>query len=132
MFKRIRNERGFTLVELLVVLAILAILIAVVVPNLTGLLDGASTTAMKTEKDVVLNAIDAYFTQDYKVASPSRPFIPGNGGNDWVILAKDDGTTLTVFTKYLRRDTKYYYSWNKHGEDLSVCPTSEYDAGDCY
>jgi prepilin-type N-terminal cleavage/methylation domain-containing protein len=129
MLKRIRNERGFTLVELLVVLAILAILVAVVVPNLTGLLTGTTETAMKQERDVVYNAMDTFYSQDVKVDDLADS-IPAATG--YVTLAKDDGTT-TVFTKYLRRDTKYYYSWSENGEDLTVCDGSAGPGTDtCY
>jgi prepilin-type N-terminal cleavage/methylation domain-containing protein len=58
MLKRIRSERGFTLVELLVVLAILAILIAIVVPNLAGLTGGAKARAAQTELQIVQTAMD--------------------------------------------------------------------------
>lgn len=116
MFKRIRSERGFTLVELLVVLAILAILVAVVVPNLTGLLTGTTATAMKQEKDVVYNALDSFYTQDIKVDLLATTI---TAATNWVTLAKGDDSTV-AFTKYLRRDTKYYYSWGTNGVNLRV------------
>jgi type IV pilus assembly protein PilA len=63
MSKRIRSERGFTLVELLVVLAVLAILIAIVLPNLAGITGGARRTAAETEFDTVQTAMDSMMSK---------------------------------------------------------------------
>ena len=42
MFKKLKDKKGFTLVELIVVLVILAILAALLVPALTGYIDKAN------------------------------------------------------------------------------------------
>lgn len=41
MFKKLKEKKGFTLVELIVVLVILAILAALLIPALTGYIDKA-------------------------------------------------------------------------------------------
>lgn len=49
MFKKLKNKKGFTLVELIVVLVILAILAALLVPALTGYIDKAHQEKVTTE-----------------------------------------------------------------------------------
>ncbi len=53
-----RGEGGFTLVELLVVVAILAVLVAIVMANFTGLLSGSQSTAADTELNILQTAVD--------------------------------------------------------------------------
>jgi prepilin-type N-terminal cleavage/methylation domain-containing protein len=59
MLKRVNSEGGFTLVELLIVVAILGILVAVVLPNFVGLLGGAKTSGNAAELNIVQTAVDA-------------------------------------------------------------------------
>ena len=64
-----RGEGGFTLVELLVVVAILAVLVAIVLANFSGLLSGSQTTAASAELNIVQTAVDV------KMANESLPSV---------------------------------------------------------
>jgi prepilin-type N-terminal cleavage/methylation domain-containing protein len=59
MRKRIQSEKGFTLTELLIVVAILGVLVAVVLPNFTGLLGNAQNQSGAAELNIVQTAVDA-------------------------------------------------------------------------
>src|SRR4029079_2637712 len=59
MRNRLNSERGFTLAELLIVVAILGILVAVVLPNFVGLLGGAKGNAGSAELNIVQTVVDA-------------------------------------------------------------------------
>jgi prepilin-type N-terminal cleavage/methylation domain-containing protein len=59
MLKRLHSEQGFTLTELLIVVAILGILVAVVLPNFTGILGNAQSNSGAAELNIVQTAVDA-------------------------------------------------------------------------
>lgn len=58
--KRKTHQRGFTLIEIMVVMVILGLLVAVVAPNIMGRSDQAKVTIAKTQLANIANALDMY------------------------------------------------------------------------
>lgn len=61
------NNRGFSLIELMIVVAIIGILVAVALPQFTSMSEDAKTSKVKQDLDVYVNAIIRY------KAAESRP-----------------------------------------------------------
>ena len=76
-----KDQKGFTLVELIVVLVILAILAALLVPALLGYIDRARNSKYLEEARSIYTAIQAANDEDY--AAAKAPLRSG-GGTDTI------------------------------------------------
>lgn len=100
MFEKIRkmkNQKGFTLVELIVVLVILAILAAMLVPALTGYIDKANRQKIVATTRQVVMAAQTEVSEEYasKTLKKGIITIKENGLADDKEL-KEDGTAGTA------------------------------------
>lgn len=62
--KRLKNEKGLTLVELLAVIVILGIIAAIAVPSIGNIIENSRYNAAKADAINVLNAANMYFLEN--------------------------------------------------------------------
>ena len=87
--KGLRKSRGFTLIELMVVLVIIGVLAALIVPNMLDRADDARVTAARTDVNNLMQALKLYKLDNLRypsgeqglqslVAKPTVGVIPPN------------------------------------------------------
>src|SRR3989304_521964 len=79
-----KGEKGFTLIEIMIVLAVLAILAAVVVPNVAGFLARGKERAWDADRNILQAAVDSWRTD-----------ISKRSGNKWPVT---DNVTIGIPT----------------------------------
>ena len=79
--KRLNNEKGLTLIELLAVIVILAIIAAIAIPAIGNIIENSRIKALKADAANIISAAQMYYT-DGKT-------------DDFTLSPKADGATAT-------------------------------------
>ena len=125
-----KNQKGFTLVELLVVVAIIVALAAVVVPMTVQFTAKAEEGAAAGELDTVQTVMDAAMADQLKLV-----VTPASGvGSSVSNFATTPAEITGGLGKYMRKgQTTYQFCWNDSGTVTHPIagPTLAGTAGNC-
>lgn len=123
-----KNKRGFTIVELVIVIAVIGILAAVLIPTFSGVVENANKSAAYSN---CRNAMTTVISDsEYGQVKDGTIFVSG----DYYAVFKDnqlgeaqkfewtsDSCTVTVNTKTAK--------FTKSGDTISLDTTSDYEEG---
>lgn len=89
----LKNQKGITLIEMLIVLAVMGILAAAVVPNVGGFLDRGKAESFDGDRKALQTAVDSYKSDTSK----------RTGGQTYPVLGSDNcvGTPTTTCNSYI-------------------------------
>ena len=123
---KIKDNYGFTIIELLVVISVIAIILGVVIPRFKGMQDEANKAKAKSETKTIQTALESWFINSTPNAYPSSsstvcasylveagPLIVAaplydpfrSTGTEYEYYLSDDGSYYVVFSYGPNRQT---------------------------
>lgn len=113
----ISNKKGFSLIELLVVISIIATLMAIMLPNFMGSRDRAVDSKNKQDMNSIKNALRLFYndTQNYPMTMTQSQL----------------GTTLTTFMPSINSiGFTFTYVQTDNGDGFQICSRMNSDNND--
>ena len=98
MIQKLRgNKQGFTLIELMIVIAIIGILAAIAIPNFIAYRNKAFCSAAESDAKSVAAAIADYFAipSNVTVSNASISYV-ASGTNAYLITSVDPSVSITI------------------------------------
>ena len=142
-----KNNKGFTLIELIMVTIILGILAAVAVPRYMGTVNQAEAAAEKAVVDALRAAVENYSTQEFlengRYDYPANPFDlvdvdgydDGNAYEDGLLTGGDGSWAYLALgadqvTIYHQRRDNTVWAWDySHADDCDGLGCESDDSG---
>lgn len=124
--EKLKNKKGFTLVEMIVVLAIIGILIALVAPNMARIIKDGQETSDAAKAKTALTAAQAYATRQ---VSAGRSATPGAG-----VAVGTPATAFMIELNDTQMRAAYTVSTTTGGTTTLTPSTDEFmsQSGDAY
>lgn len=95
MLKKLQNKKGFTLMEMLIVVAIIAVLVAIAIPVFNGALTKSKEAAdVANVRATYAEWQTAMLTENTKAPADKDAFLKGPTGNDTLTLNYPDKLTV--------------------------------------
>ena len=111
------GQKGFTLIEMIVVVGIIAVLAAVIVPNIGKFIGSGEQGAKNAESESVQTAMNAMnaMMADKSITAVAALGSGSSSSNTWT--DKPTGTDTAFLSLYLQSGTtKYFYCYDLNGQ----------------
>ena len=114
-----RGESGFTLIEMMVVVGIIAVLAAVIIPNIGKFIGSGEQGAKDAEYESVQTAMNAMMADSAVVVVVDHSAAGDQSIQDWTAQPEEDASdigTQPLDTFLQNVVTVYYYCWDLNGQ----------------
>jgi prepilin-type N-terminal cleavage/methylation domain-containing protein len=102
MIKKLKNKRGFTLIELIVVLAVLAVIMSIAIPRFIGVQNKAKADADQATLEMIAKAAEMYYVQVGSL--PDIDDLQTRGDIETGLKFQVDNVTITDTNTTITRD----------------------------
>lgn len=126
MLKKLQSKKGFTLMEMLIVVAIIAVLVAIAIPVFNGALTKSKEAAdVANVRATYAEWQTAMLTENTKAPADKDAFLKGPTGNDTLTLnyldkldVKADGTIIYSAKKLTDENGAKTFTWTLGTPDI--------------